>query len=63
GMFLWNAVFAGSAMLPPVINPFLDPMIALVIGALAFVARNFFKKKYNIQGSFMTRQLTARAQL
>ena len=56
GMFLWIAVFAGSAMLPPVINPILDPMIALVIGALAFVARYFFKKKYNIQGSFMTRQ-------
>ena len=44
GMFLWIAVFAGSAMLPPVINPILDPMIALVIGALAFVARYFFKK-------------------
>ena len=29
---------------PPVINPILDPMIALVIGALAFVARYFFKK-------------------
>lgn len=56
GMFLWIAVFAGSAMLPPVINPILDSMIALVIGALAFVARYFFKKKYNIQGSFMTRQ-------
>jgi len=31
-------------------------MIALLIGALPFVARSFFKKKYNIQGSFMTRQ-------
>ena len=54
-MFLWIAVFAGSAMLPPVINPILDPMIALVIGALAF-STLFLQEKYNIQGSFMTRQ-------
>lgn len=55
GMFLWIVVFAGSAMLPAIINPILDPMIALALGAISFAARYFLKKKYNIQGSFMSR--------
>jgi uncharacterized membrane-anchored protein len=56
GMIFWLGAFAGAALLPPVINPILDPITTLVIGAAAFVGRYFFKKKFNIQGSFMTRQ-------
>lgn len=56
GMVIWLAAFAVAAFLPPVINPVLDPITMIVLGAVALVARYFFKKKYHIQGSFMTRQ-------
>ncbi|MGK0552675.1 DUF1129 domain-containing protein [Enterococcus faecalis] len=55
GMLFWLAAFGGAAFLPAVINPVLDPIVTLIIGALAFVVRYFFKKKFNISGSFMGR--------
>lgn len=50
-MFLWIVTFAGSALLPAVINPVLDPVIMIVIGAAVLAARYFLKKKYNMQSS------------
>ncbi|GGC94657.1 DUF1129 domain-containing protein [Enterococcus wangshanyuanii] len=50
-MLLWIVVFAGSAMLPAVINPILDPVIVIVIGGLALIVRHFLKKKYNMRSS------------
>ena len=50
-MLLWLMVFAGSAMLPVVINPILDPVIVIMIGGLALIVRHFLKKKYNMRSS------------
>ena len=55
GMFC-GLQFCRFSDAPPVINPILDPMIALVIGALAFCSTLFLQEKYNIQGSFTSRQ-------
>ncbi|MFD1901186.1 DUF1129 domain-containing protein [Enterococcus termitis] len=43
-MLLWLAVFAGSAMLPAVINPIFDPVIVIILGGVALVVRHFLKK-------------------
>lgn len=50
-MFLWLLVFSGSALLPAVINPVLDPIITIVLGGLALGVRYLLKKKYNMRGS------------
>ncbi|MFD2307391.1 DUF1129 domain-containing protein [Enterococcus termitis] len=50
-MLLWLAVFAGSAMLPAVINPIFDPVIVIILGGVALVVRHFLKKKYNMRSS------------
>lgn len=54
-MVLWLFIFTGSALLPVSVNPILDPIVAIVLGALALVFRYFFKKKYNVQSSFTGR--------
>lgn len=50
-MLLWLVVFAGSAMLPPIINPVLDPVIVIIIGGIALGTRYLLKKKYNMRSS------------
>jgi uncharacterized membrane-anchored protein len=50
-MFLWIVVFAGSSMLPRVINPVLDPIIVIILGGAAIGVRHLLKKKYNIRSS------------
>ncbi|MBO0473795.1 DUF1129 domain-containing protein [Enterococcus ureasiticus] len=52
-MFLWIVVFAGSAMLPPVVNPILDPIIVIIIGGIALGVRYLLKKKYNMRSSLV----------
>ncbi|KAF1302677.1 MULTISPECIES: DUF1129 domain-containing protein [Enterococcus] len=48
---LWIIVFSSSPLLPKAINPVLDPIITIVIGAAAFGLRYYLKKKYHIVGS------------
>lgn len=48
---LWIAVFGGSAMLPPVINPVFDPIVVIIIGGVALGVRYLLKKKYNMRSS------------
>ncbi|WP_423373665.1 DUF1129 domain-containing protein [Melissococcus plutonius] len=55
GMLAWIVIFVGSSLLPPVINPSLDPFVAVIIGGITLAGRYGLKKKYNIKGSFMTR--------
>ncbi|MGX7351975.1 hypothetical protein RU97_GL002324 [Enterococcus canis] len=54
-VLIWLAVFAGASLLPATINPILDPMIVILIGAAALAFRFWYKKKYNISGSFFMR--------
>ncbi|UUV98412.1 DUF1129 domain-containing protein [Vagococcus luciliae] len=51
----WLMIFSLSAFIPRAINPSLDPVITIVLGAAAFGVRYLLKKKYNIQGSLFLR--------
>ncbi|KAF1295069.1 hypothetical protein BAU15_04745 [Enterococcus sp. JM4C] len=48
---LWVLSLAVTMMFPPVINPILEPMIVIVMGAIALAIRYYLKKKYGIVGS------------
>ncbi|EOL49431.1 hypothetical protein RV11_GL002375 [Enterococcus phoeniculicola] len=48
---LWVLSLAATMMLPPVVNPILEPMIVIVLGAIVLAVRYYLKKKYNIVGS------------
>jgi uncharacterized membrane-anchored protein len=50
-MFLWIVVFAGTSMLPTVINPVFDPIIVIILGGVAIGVRHLLKKKYNMRSS------------
>lgn len=50
-MLLMVLVFTGSAFLPSILNPVLDPTIAILLGAIVLVVRYFLKKKYNMKSS------------
>ena len=52
----WFLVFGISAFLPPVINPSLDPVVTLALGAITFGLRHWLKKKYNFQGTMFLRR-------
>jgi len=49
----WVLIFSLSAMLPPAINPMFDPVLTLVLGALAFGLRYVLKKKIGLQGTIL----------
>ena len=51
----WLMIFSFSAYIPKNINPSLDPVITIILGAVAFGVRYLLKKKYNIQGSLFSR--------
>ena len=52
GAFLvWIVTISLSAMLQPPLNPQVDPLIEIVIGAVALAAKYYLKKKYNIISS------------
>ena len=48
---LWVVLFSATTLLPPVINPVLDPIVVIIIGAAALAVRYYLKKKYGIIGS------------
>lgn len=49
--FLWILIFSSTPWLPSAINPIVDPIILIMIGAASFAVRYYLKKKYNIIGS------------
>ena len=48
---IWVLSFSATTLLPPVMNPLLDPIIIVVIGAASLALRYYLKKKYGILGS------------
>lgn len=55
-VFLWFVAFSGSAfLLPPVINPIVDPVIQVVIGGAAYLIHYYLKKQYGVVGMFGSR--------
>lgn len=51
----WIMVFSLSSFIPKSINPSFDPLITIVLGAIAYGIHYILKKKYNIQGSMFMR--------
>lgn len=54
-MIVWILVYTGSMFLPAAINPVLNPAIVVAAGLVVLAFRFWFKKTFNIQGSFFTR--------
>ncbi|MFL2101213.1 DUF1129 domain-containing protein [Desemzia sp. FAM 23991] len=51
-MFAWIIVMTGSmALLPTSINVVLPGIVNLIIGALAFAGKWYFKRKYHVKGT------------
>lgn len=48
---VWVVAFSATTLLPPVLNPLLDPVVIIIIGAAALALRYYMKKKYGIVGS------------
>jgi len=51
---VWFLVFNGAALLPPALNPVLDPMLMVVLSALALALRYYLKKRFGIISSLAT---------
>jgi uncharacterized membrane-anchored protein len=51
----WFLIMGISAFLPPAINPVLDPVLTLALGAASFGLRYWLKKKYKLQGTMFMR--------
>ncbi|MEY8446215.1 DUF1129 domain-containing protein [Enterococcus ratti] len=48
---IWVMAFSATTLLPPIMNPLLDPVIIVIIGAASLALRYYMKKKYGIIGS------------
>ncbi|RDC48532.1 DUF1129 domain-containing protein [Acinetobacter sp. RIT592] len=48
---IWVIAFSATTLLPPIVNPLLDPVVSIIIGAAALALRYYLKKKYGIVGS------------
>lgn len=55
GMVVWIFIYSGSMLLPNVLNPVVNPIVLVALGGAAFAGRMWFKKKFDIQGSFFNR--------
>lgn len=51
---VWFLVFNGAALLPPTLNPILDPMVMIVLSGLALALRYYLKKRFGIISSLAT---------
>jgi uncharacterized membrane-anchored protein len=47
-------VFNGAALLPPSLNPILDPIVLIVLSGLALALRYYLKKRFGIISSLAT---------
>lgn len=54
-MIVWIIIYSGSMFLPAFLNPILPGAVTVVLGAAVLAFRFWFKKKFNIKGSFFTR--------
>ncbi|MHC5373198.1 DUF1129 domain-containing protein [Enterococcus sp. LJL120] len=52
---IWLVAFTASGLLPAVINPVLDPIVMLVLGAAVLGLRWYLKKRLGIVGMFSMR--------
>ena len=53
-MVVWMLAFSFiAALIPPSINPPLSPAASIIIGIIALVAKYFFKRSFNVQGSLI----------
>lgn len=51
-MFAWIIIMTGSmALIPPSINVMMPGIANLIIGVVAFLAKWYFKRKYNVKGT------------
>lgn len=48
---VWVLAFSATTLLPPAINPLLEPIFVIIIGAAALALRYYLKKKYGVVGS------------
>ena len=48
----WFALYSLTALLPSYLNPGLSPIVILIIGVIAGVAKYFFKRHYNVQSTY-----------
>ena len=51
---VWFLVFNGAALLPPALNPILDPMVMIILSGLALALRYYLKKRFGIISSLAT---------
>ncbi|MDR1567440.1 MAG: DUF1129 domain-containing protein [Streptococcaceae bacterium] len=55
-MFVWMLLFGLVSLLPKAINPNLNAVLALAIGAISLAVRWYLKKKYNIASAMMAQR-------
>ena len=48
---VWFLVFNGAALLPATLNPILDPIVLVIVSALALGLRYYLKKRFGIISS------------
>ncbi|KXT78044.1 DUF1129 domain-containing protein [Streptococcus sp. DD13] len=51
---LWSIISMALVLLPTTINPILDPLVSLILGAATFGLRYYIRKRYNIQSALQT---------
>ncbi|MGO2082703.1 DUF1129 domain-containing protein [Vagococcus sp.] len=51
----WLFFFSMAQLLPATVNPSLDSVITLILGAIAFGGHYLLKKKFDLQGSLFSR--------
>lgn len=54
-MFLWLMIYSATSLLPSMLNPTIPPLLLIIIGAIALVAKFYLNKKYNIQNAMDSR--------
>lgn len=55
GTIVWIILYGSTMYLPQALNPVIDPVIQIAIGAAAFGLRYLLKRKYHITGNLMRR--------
>lgn len=48
----WIFVYMIASLLPAAINPPVDPILSIALGAMSFAIRHWLKKKYNLRSTF-----------
>lgn len=48
----WLFVYTIASFLPSSMNPAIDPVLSIALGAMSFAVRHWVKKKYNLRSTF-----------